>query len=52
MLYVSETHAYNINISSVARDETNPLVSLDSVEPHSMVLIIRPSNPRNNTVIR
>ena len=50
--YVSGTHAYNINASSVARDENNPLLRLDKVEPHSMVLIIRPRNPRNNTVIR
>ena len=49
---ISESHAYNINISSVARDENHPLLSLDKVEPHSMVLIIRPHNPRNNTVIR
>ena len=49
---ISESHAYNINISSVARDENHPLLSLDKVEPHSMELIIRPHNPRNNTVIR
>ena len=51
-LCVSGTHAYNINASSVARDENNPLLRLDKVEPHSMVLIIRPREPRNNTVIR
>ena len=39
-------------MSSVRRDENHPLLRLDSVEPHSMILIIRPHNPRNNTVIR
>ena len=45
-------HAYNINLTQVMRDENHPLVRLQDKQPHSMVLVIRPHNPRNNTFIR